>query len=127
MLHQCHGLPSVYHYTLMSFFNTCSRIFELSVSHLFLYHCATVTLHISCYCMIGESSFTKADDSTPFKICKKFKIFSLSSVRHSYVSSHVYPKVINVAYFRHTIAILYLYGFSIIPEGAAQPMHAWWL
>ncbi|GFU43631.1 hypothetical protein TNCV_4483111 [Trichonephila clavipes] len=52
--------------------------------------CAAVTLHTSGYCTIRQSSFTKADDSAPFKHRNLLKFHSLSSTRHSKDSVNVY-------------------------------------
>ncbi|GFX52202.1 hypothetical protein TNCV_1098501 [Trichonephila clavipes] len=55
--------------------------------------CAAVKQHTSGYCTIRQSSFTKADDSTPFKHRNLLKFHSLSSTRHSKDSVNVYTSI----------------------------------
>ncbi|GFX84828.1 hypothetical protein TNCV_1229581 [Trichonephila clavipes] len=45
------------------------------------HHCETVPLYTSCYCVTGKSSFTKIDDSPPFKLHELFKFHFISSWR----------------------------------------------
>ncbi|GFW82233.1 hypothetical protein TNCV_3817141 [Trichonephila clavipes] len=45
--------------------------------------CGTVALHTSSYCAIGKSSFSKADNPTPFKLHKLLEFLLISSWRHT--------------------------------------------
>ena len=61
-------------------FPICPILVRLLLSN--THHCAAVTQHTSGYYTMRQSSFTKADDSPPFKLCKMLKSCSLSSKRH---------------------------------------------
>ena len=103
-------------------FSSCSMLVGplLPNSH----HCGTVSLHMSCYCTIGKSSFSKANNSARSNSVSRWN-FSFFILMDAYLGfSECPPLIIIINCFQRLATAFYLYAYSICSESAVHATHA---